>query len=63
MGTKGRLCNQRSLGVDGCPLLCCGRGYQPRVREVEKECNCRFVWCCNVVCDNCKFKKEEYVCN
>ncbi|XKL64244.1 hypothetical protein PGB90_004330 [Kerria lacca] len=63
MGTRGRLCNQGSLGVDGCPLLCCGRGYQIRVREVEEKCNCRFEWCCKVVCDVCKYKKEEYICN
>ena len=28
LGTKGRECNATSKGVDGCELLCCGRGYQ-----------------------------------
>lgn len=63
LGTKGRLCNQGSLGLDGCSLLCCGRGYQTRIRDVEDKCNCRFEWCCNVVCEICKYKKEEFVCN
>ncbi|KAI5708724.1 hypothetical protein M8J76_001823 [Diaphorina citri] len=63
LGTKGRLCNQRSLGLDGCKLLCCGRGYMTRIREVEEKCNCKFVWCCNVKCEICRYKREEYVCN
>ncbi|XP_063238958.1 protein Wnt-3a-like [Bacillus rossius redtenbacheri] len=63
LGTRGRLCNRTSPGLDGCRLLCCGRGYQTRVRDVEEKCRCRFVWCCNVVCDMCRYKKEEHVCN
>ncbi|XP_069702535.1 protein Wnt-4-like [Periplaneta americana] len=63
LGTRGRLCNRTSMGLDGCRLLCCGRGYQTRVREVEEKCHCRFVWCCNVECEKCRFEKEEYICN
>nr|CAD7435818.1 unnamed protein product [Timema monikensis] len=63
LGTRGRLCNRTSLGLDGCRLLCCGRGYQTRVRDVEEKCRCRFVWCCNVVCERCRYKKEEHICN
>lgn len=63
LGTRGRLCNRGSFGLDGCRLLCCGRGYQTRVREVEEKCKCRFVWCCNVVCELCHYKKEEHACN
>ncbi|KAJ8979421.1 hypothetical protein NQ317_002201, partial [Molorchus minor] len=37
LGTRGRICNRTSLGMDGCRLLCCGRGYQTRVREVEEK--------------------------
>lgn len=63
MGTRGRLCNKTSQGIDGCRLLCCGRGYQTRVREVEEKCKCKFVWCCQVVCEICRYTKEEHVCN
>ncbi|XP_049762246.1 protein Wnt-1-like [Schistocerca cancellata] len=63
LGTRGRICNRTSMGLDGCRLLCCGRGYQTRVRDVEEKCNCRFVWCCNVVCEMCRYKKEEHICN
>ena len=63
LGTRGRLCNRTSMGLDGCRLLCCGRGYQTRVRDVEEKCHCRFEWCCKVNCDICRYKKEEHICN
>ncbi|KAG8188969.1 hypothetical protein JTE90_010061 [Oedothorax gibbosus] len=63
LGTKGRLCNDTSYGMDGCRLLCCGRGYQTVIREVEEKCQCKFVWCCKVHCEMCSFKKEEHYCN
>ncbi|XP_018322467.1 protein Wnt-1-like [Agrilus planipennis] len=63
LGTRGRICNRTSPGIDGCRLLCCGRGYQTRVREVEEKCKCKFVWCCNVVCETCRYKREEHICN
>lgn len=63
MGTKGRSCNPTSYGIDGCGILCCGRGYQTRISDVEEKCNCRFVWCCDVKCDICRYRKEEYICN
>ncbi|KAH9369887.1 hypothetical protein HPB48_013892 [Haemaphysalis longicornis] len=46
LGTTGRSCNNTSYGMDGCRLLCCGRGYQTVVREVDEKCHCKFVWCC-----------------
>ncbi|XP_066249159.1 protein Wnt-4-like isoform X1 [Euwallacea similis] len=63
LGTRGRICNLTSQGIDGCPLLCCGRGYQTKIKDVEEKCNCQFVWCCNVVCSTCRSRKEEHVCN
>ncbi|CAH0551211.1 unnamed protein product [Brassicogethes aeneus] len=63
LGTRGRECNRMSQGIDGCRLLCCGRGYQTRVREVEDKCKCAFVWCCSVKCDICRSRREEHVCN
>ncbi|XP_050540262.1 protein Wnt-1-like [Daktulosphaira vitifoliae] len=59
MGTYDRVCQ----GLDGCRHLCCHRGFQIRLRDVEEKCKCKFIWCCNVVCEVCKFKKEEYICN
>lgn len=63
LGTRGRLCNSTSYGIDGCRLLCCGRGYQTVIRDVEEKCHCKFVWCCKVQCEMCSFKREEHYCN
>ncbi|XP_076322961.1 protein Wnt-4-like isoform X1 [Tachypleus tridentatus] len=62
-GTAGRICNHTSYGMDGCRLLCCGRGYQTALRRVEEKCNCKFKWCCKVVCEQCSYIKEEHHCN
>ncbi|CAG2167787.1 unnamed protein product [Oppiella nova] len=63
LGTKGRACNATSYGMDGCRLLCCGRGYQTVEREVEEKCNCKFVWCCKVQCQQCSSRREVHFCN
>ncbi|XP_026476787.1 protein Wnt-1-like [Ctenocephalides felis] len=63
LGTHGRTCDQASQGLDGCRLLCCGRGYQTRLRLVTEKCQCQFVWCCDVICQQCSKTVEEHVCN
>ncbi|KAE8753129.1 WntA [Frankliniella occidentalis] len=61
-GTKGRVCNRTSPGLDGCRLLCCGRGHNTRMKEVEEKCQCKFVWCCKVQCQTCRVRGEEHTC-
>ena len=63
LGTKGRQCNKTSYGLDGCSLMCCGRGYYTTVREIKEDCNCKFHWCCRVECMKCARKIEEHFCN
>lgn len=63
LGTRGRQCNKTSHGIDGCRLLCCGRGYQTRVRTVSEQCNCKFEWCCTVKCETCNYRRDEHICN
>ncbi|ELU01968.1 hypothetical protein CAPTEDRAFT_216606 [Capitella teleta] len=63
LGTQGRACNKTSYGLDGCSLMCCGRGYQTTLITVVEDCNCKFVWCCNVVCDECIKREERHICN
>lgn len=61
-GTSGRVCNSTTAERDSCAALCCGRGYfTKKIRKVEK-CNCKFHWCCYVVCEKCEFDEWVTVC-
>lgn len=50
------------LGIDGCDLLCCGRGYNTHQINRTWQCRCKFQWCCHVQCDVCHERIEEYTC-
>ncbi|XP_035829866.1 protein Wnt-4 [Aplysia californica] len=63
LGTRGRQCNKTSYGLDGCTLMCCGRGYQTLVSEEVEDCDCKFYWCCKVVCKKCTNVMEKHYCN
>ena len=62
LGTKGRLCNTTSRAIDGCELLCCGRGFVTKKRTVVERCNCKFFWCCDVKCQKCEREVIEHFC-
>lgn len=61
-GTHNRVCNKSSSGLDGCAILCCGRGYNTKKIIVKERCNCKFHWCCHVKCDTCTRIIEEHTC-
>ena len=62
LGTSGRQCNETSLGVDGCDLMCCGRGYRTQEVIVVERCACTFHWCCEVKCKTCRMKRTIHTC-
>uniref|UniRef100_A0A183DT50 Protein Wnt n=1 Tax=Gongylonema pulchrum TaxID=637853 RepID=A0A183DT50_9BILA len=62
LGTHGRHCNISSHGIDGCDLLCCYRGFDTRVRKVIDRCNCKFHYCCQVICQPCEKIIEDHIC-
>lgn len=62
-GTYGRQCNRTSLSSDSCSTLCCGRGYNLQRRKRVERCNCKFVWCCTVECQNCIIEEWVTICN
>jgi len=62
VGTRGRKCNRKSAGTDGCDLMCCGRGYVTARRRVTERCRCKFHWCCRVECQLCEKTVETNTC-
>ncbi|CAI9551192.1 unnamed protein product [Staurois parvus] len=62
VGTQGRLCNRTSPHVDGCDLMCCGRGYNTHQYTKVWQCNCKFHWCCFVKCNTCSERTEVFTC-
>ncbi len=62
LGTTGRVCKAGSHAIDGCDLLCCGRGYTTRNVVVEEKCHCKFTWCCYVRCQTCKRQITVHTC-
>lgn len=62
LGTHGRFCNKTSKAIDGCDLMCCGRGYVTRQVKVVERCKCKFIWCCSVKCKTCERVVDEHIC-
>ncbi|XP_033728481.1 protein Wnt-1-like isoform X2 [Pecten maximus] len=61
-GTKQRECNATSIGIDGCDLMCCGRGFESESYTVRERCSCIFHWCCHVKCETCTRTKIRHTC-
>lgn len=61
-GTRERWCNATSHGIDGCELLCCGRGHSSRVALRHEKCHCVFHWCCYVSCQECSRVYRVHTC-
>nr|AMY96432.1 Wnt4 [Eupentacta fraudatrix] len=62
LGTQNRTCNKESKAIDGCELLCCGRGYNTKTETLVERCSCKFHWCCYVKCRECPKTVDVHTC-
>ena len=51
------------MGIDGCRLMCCDRGYRTEKYIAQTRCSCTFKWCCEVHCKVCPEEKVRHICN
>lgn len=58
-----RRCNASSEGVDGCGVMCCGRGFTSHTRRTHHRCHCKYHWCCYVTCQTCAVWHDVHTCN
>lgn len=73
-GTLGRYCSKAKRRPDGsevsraerdsCDRLCTRCGYKVMKERVktERQCDCRFVYCCSIECKRCPHVEETYKC-
>lgn len=62
IGTQGRECNRTPGSVKNCDVMCCNRGHRRKIVTFTKDCNCKFVWCCELKCQKCTHVEERYYC-
>jgi len=67
--THGRYCMPKAniteeLGeyYAPCEDFCCNKEFNQEQNRVVRSCNCRFIWCCEVVCQTCVETITEYRC-
>nr|ABY85208.1 wntP-2 [Schmidtea mediterranea] len=68
LGTNGRICNDTYNNTyqepeNSCYRLCCQRGYHIKTYIKDEQCHCKFKWCCKVICETCKRKVIDAICN
>ncbi|XP_060616973.2 protein Wnt-8a [Anolis sagrei] len=63
-GTEGRECLQGGK-KRSCKKVCldCGLKIEETRTEVVSSCNCKFLWCCTVKCQQCKQVVTKYYCS
>lgn len=45
-----------------CEELCCNGEYEVYSKTIVESCNCRFLWCCDIQCEECSTTHNTYTC-
>ena len=45
-----------------CETFCCSGSYAATSKTALELCNCRFRWCCDVICEKCNITMTKYHC-
>ncbi|KJH42338.1 wnt family protein [Dictyocaulus viviparus] len=63
--TSGRVCAWRNeTHTQGdCSRLCCGKGFKVAHEVIQYKCDCKFVWCCKLICKDCLQHRWVSTCN
>ncbi|XP_027056896.1 protein Wnt-5a-like isoform X2 [Pocillopora damicornis] len=62
LGTAGRECKVEAAEDGNCYDLCCRRGFLPQQVLVVERCECKFHWCCEIRCKECRRYQTKYFC-
>ena len=62
LGTENRKCELGGNTTTDCSSLCCGRGFKTEERVIESTCECKFEWCCDILCRECTSVVIEHRC-
>ena len=64
LGTVGRECDPHTTDSNSCSHLCtqCERGHRSITEQVETNCWCEFVFCCEIHCSKCPEPRYYHVC-
>ncbi|VDQ16663.1 unnamed protein product [Trichobilharzia regenti] len=55
IGTYGRQCDENSQGLNSC--------FKRQTFVQQERCDCKFQWCCKVVCKTCRKTVVISTCN
>lgn len=46
-----------------CENFCCTGDYYSEQKTILRSCNCKFIWCCQVVCQTCSETVTQFRCS
>lgn len=65
VGIVGRECSPHPSAPNSCNKLCghCKRGSKQNTVEEITQCDCQFLFCCDIKCETCSERRTYYCCS